>query len=49
MKINLSLPILAGALVSAILPITSFAQTRSRVVITNVKAGMVYEWLGLPI
>ena len=30
MKINLSLPILAGALVSAILPITSFAQTRSR-------------------
>jgi hypothetical protein len=49
MKINLSLPILAGALVSAIIPIASFAQTRSRVVITNVKVDMVYEWLGLPI
>ena len=46
-KTELSLPILVGALVSATFPITSFAQTRSRVVVTDVKPEMQWEWLAI--
>jgi len=42
---KLSLSLFAGAL--AILPTTSFAQTRSRVVITQVKPEMMNEWIML--
>ena len=47
MNYTLSLSTLVGALVASIFPITSVAQTQSRIVVTDVKPDMLYDWLSL--